>query len=249
MARTELLLDSLRGAGLRQLLRPVLAFLAMACSLSGQTQGSQREFWPELDVFLNLNQDSRLYFMYSGTRESDLTDYANGQLAGYFDYFLLPMPGEKPRQRPNSPRYKFLMLRGGLDYSRNRVAGSNTLTKYIPTIMVDARFALPWHFLLAERNRGDLTVVNGVFAPVYRNRLRFGRPFQAGRFQLLPFVDAEAFYSAQAGEFNQFRYSSGLDWVVTRRVIIEPYYTRQHNVKISVPNVNALGIKLELYFR
>jgi len=249
VSRRESLLNSIRRVclGLRRV--PLVALLAMAGSSSGQTQSSKSEFWPELDVFLNLNQDSRLYFMYSGVRQSDLTDYADGEVGGFYDFFLLPMPGEKPGQHPNSPRYKFLMLRGGFEYSTTPAGNSKPSTQYIPVILIDARFRLPWHFLLAERNRGDLRVVNGVFSPIYRNRLRLERPFRAGRFQLAPFAQAEVFYSAQADEFNQFRYSIGLDWVMVRHAILEPYYTREHNVKISTPNVNALGIKLELYFR
>jgi len=225
------------------------AFVAIAYPLSGQTQSSKSEFWPELDVYLSLNEDSRLYLTYNGVRQSDLTDYADGEFGGFYDFFLLPMPGAKPRQHPNSPRYKFLMLRGGFEYSTTPPGSSKPSTQYIPVILIDARFRLPWHFLFVERNRGDLRVVNGVFSPVYRNRVRFERPFKAGRFELAPFAEAEAFYSAQAGEFNQFRYSAGLDWALTRRVILEPYYTRQHNVNISSANINAAGIKLELYFR
>lgn len=142
-----------------------------------------------------------------------------------------------------------LMFRGGLEYGRTAVGTSEPKAVYTPLILIDTRFRLPGQFLLAERNRGDFKVVNGVFSPVYRNRVRLGRLLQTRRFKLAPYVDAEAFYSAQADEFNQFRYSAGLNWVITRRVILDGYYTRQHNVKISSPNVNALGIKLELYFR
>lgn len=220
----------------------------MACSLFGQTQSSKNEFWPELDVYLNLNPDSRLYFMYSATRQSDLTDYAEGEVAGYYDFYFMPMLGDKP-SHPDSARYKFLMFRGGFEYSNTPPGSSKPKTEYIPTILIDARFPLPWHFLLDERNRGDLRVIDGAFSPLYRNRLRLDRSFHAGHFQLVPYVQAEAFYSAQANEFNQFRYSIGLDWVIVRRVILETYYTREHNVKISTPNVNALGITLELYLR
>ena len=159
------------------------------------------------------------------------------------------MPGAKLRQHPNSPRYKFFMFRGGFEYANAPPGNSKPSTQYIPTILIDARFPLPWHFFIVDRNRGDLRVIDGVFSPLYRNRLRLGRLFQAGRFQLVPYVQAEAFYSAQANEFNQFRYSSGLDWLITRNITLETYYTREHNVRVSTPNINALGITLELYFR
>jgi hypothetical protein len=32
-----------------------------------QAQDTSNEFWPELDVFLKLNEKSRLFFLYSAT--------------------------------------------------------------------------------------------------------------------------------------------------------------------------------------
>jgi hypothetical protein len=64
------------------------------------------------------------------------------------------------------------------------------------------RALLPWGINLWNRNRGDLKFVNGLFNPVYRNRLQFEKPLKTGRLGLIAYAYAEAFYDTRYGKFK-----------------------------------------------
>jgi hypothetical protein len=234
----------MRGAGVffgTVALLPVL--------LQAQTSDTRRELWPEADVYVNLNSESRFYFTYSATRESDLSDYANGQVGGYYDFYILPLARRRLRETPDAARDKFLMFRVGYAYSRTPPGASKSSIQQIPTVEADPRAPLPWDMLLTDRNRLEFRIVNGDFEPEYRNRLRVERSFRTGRFVLTPYTDVEAFYSWKYHAFDEVRYTAGLEWQVVRFLVLEGYYTRERDTKSSPQYVNALGLTLQLHLR
>lgn len=218
--------------------------------LRAQNSDTRRELWPEADLYVNLNESSRLYFQYSATRESQLSDYANGQVGGYFDYYLLPLVRKRLRDMPDAARDKFLMFRVGYLYSRTPATASKPPSAdHIPTVEVDPRAPLPWDILLTDRNRLELRVVKGDFEPQYRNRLRLERSFRTGGFALTPYADTEVFYNWKYDAFDEVRYTAGLEWKVARFLVLEGYYTRQRDTKSSPEYVNALGLTAQVYLR
>ena len=52
---------------------------AFTVAAAAQSSGGNNEFWPEFDFFIQLNQDSRIFAMYTATKSQDLGAYANGQ--------------------------------------------------------------------------------------------------------------------------------------------------------------------------
>jgi hypothetical protein len=217
--------------------------------LRAQSSDSRQELWPGADVYVNLNDESRFYFTYSATRENELSDYADGQVGAYFDYYTLPLARRRLRELPDASRDKFLMFRVGYLYSKTPPGALKPSTKHIPTVEADPRAPLPWDMLLTDRNRLELRIVNGDFEPQYRNRLRLERNFRTGRFVLTPYVDGEAFYNWKYHAFDEFRYTAGLEWRVLRFLVLEEYYTRQRNTKSSPQYVNALGVTVQVHLR
>lgn len=217
--------------------------------LEAQSSGTQQELWPGADVYVNLNDKSRLFFKYSATRESELNDYADGQVGGYFDFYVLPLARRRLREVPDAARDKFLMFRVGYLYSQTPAGASKPSTQHIPTVEADPRASLPWDMLLTDRNLFELKIVNGDFEPQYRNRLRVERSFRTGRFVLTPYTEAEAFYNWKYNAFDEVRYTAGLEWQVVRVLVLEAYYTRQRDTKSSPQYVNALGITVQLHLR
>jgi hypothetical protein len=217
--------------------------------LQAQTSDTRQELWPEADVYVNVNSESRFYFSYSATRESELSDYANGQVGGYYDFYMLPLVRRRLRETPDAARDKFLMFRVGYAYSQTPPGASKPSTQQIPTVEADPRAPLPWDMLLTDRNRLELRIVNGDFEPEYRNRLRLERSFRTGRFVLTPYTDVEAFYSWKYHAFDEVRYTAGLEWQMVRFLVLEGYYTRQRDTKSLPQYVNALGLTLQLHLR
>ena len=216
---------------------------------NAQSSGTRREFWPGVDVYVNLNEQSRFFLKYSATRENQLDDYADGQVGGYFDFYTLPLVRKRLREIPDAARDKFLMFRVGYLYSQTPPSSSKPSTQHIPTLEADPRAPLPWGLLLTDRNRLEFRIVNGDYKPRYRNRLRFERAFRTGRFALTPYVEAEAFYSWNYHAFNELRYTVGLEWTVAHFLVLEEYFTRQRDTRSPPEFVNALGVTVQLHLR
>jgi hypothetical protein len=108
---------------------------------------------------------------------------------------------------------------------------------------------VPGKILMSDRNRTDFRIIDGEYRPRYRNRLKVERNFKTGRFELNPYAHAEAFYDWHLKMFNRFRYTAGIEWTITRHIILESYYARQNDTAPSRRSVNALGAVAQFYFR
>jgi hypothetical protein len=239
------------GCGYPPLARWCLRFavFCFASVLCAQTSSTQSQFWPEGDTYVALNGFSRLFFNYIGTRTSDPETYDNGLVGGHYDFYFLRFVRGRTRAHPDVSRVRVLMFRAGYDFSQTPAGNPKPYTKHIPTFEATARAHLPWEMLLADRNRGDLTIENGVFKPVYRNRLRLERPIKTGKHELSPYADAEAFYEYQYDAFARFRFSAGVEWSLNRHFVLQPYYLRERDTRPSPGNLNVLGLILQVYIR
>jgi hypothetical protein len=221
---------------------------AFTVAASAEPSDSSNEFWPEFDLFINLNQQSRIFAMYTATKSADLGAYADGQVGLYFDYWMA-----RPLRRPliehfDPSRSKLLMFRFGYLLNRPKNNSGNA-TEHTATAEVTSRAHLPAGFLLSERNRVDLGWVVGDPNHRYRNRLKLEWTFHAGRFQLTPYAHAEVFYEWNAHKWTRFRYAAGAEWYITKRIALEGYYLRE-NTWGTVPQfVNGFGSVLQFHLR
>jgi hypothetical protein len=216
---------------------------------SAQQTSEANELWPELDTYVHLNQKSRLLFLYSSTRKDDLDTRVTWSTGGFLDLYFYRVISHIDRQHPDSARKRVLMFRAGYLFSPTPAGAPKPANQHIPTLLADTRFSLPWKLLLAERNRFDLRIINDDFTPRYRNRLTLERPFKAGAFELAPYLQAEVTYDWKYEAFNRVRYTAGVDWTATKILVLESYYTRQHDTRSSPHYVNALGVTLQLHLR
>jgi len=46
-------------------------------------QEMENQFWPEINAFLRLSGKTRLYFIYSATRQENLGEYSDGQVGAF----------------------------------------------------------------------------------------------------------------------------------------------------------------------
>ena len=70
----------------RVLVKIMLCLLSVLYPASLRAQDISNEFWPELDVFLKLNNKSRLFFLYSATKLDDRQTYSDGSFGGHLDF-------------------------------------------------------------------------------------------------------------------------------------------------------------------
>lgn len=224
--------------------------LALACQASAQESSSREEFWPEVNLYVKLNDKSRLLFLYSATRRDDLKTYAEGLVGAHIDIYALPILRFRLREHPDASRDKFLLFRIGLLFSRTpSTATSASTNEYTIKLENDARFPLPWGILLTERNRADLQLAHGEFNPRYRNRVQIERSLLVRGFDVRPYASAEVFYDWQYDKFDRFRFAAGLETVISRFLVIDGYYLRQNTTTSSPKVVNAVGLKVQIYVR
>jgi hypothetical protein len=206
------------------------------------------QFWPETDVFVKLNDYSRLFFLWSGTRTEE-SGYTDGQAGAHLDLFVPPFWfKDRVAKHPDVAKNKFLTIRIGYLFGTTPSGSPAPFTEHTPTFETNSRFFLK-HVLLTNRNRFDLRFKNGDFLPRYRNRLKVEHSFKAGRFALTPYGHAEAFYDWRFNAFHRFRFSAGAEWEITRRLVLESYYLHQIDTRSNPRHEDIAGLALQLYLR
>ena len=222
--------------------------LLFACSAHGQEDETTNEFWPEVNVFINLGERSRLFAMYSATRQESLGTYADGQTGIYFDFWIIPPFRRRVNSHADLSRSKMLLVRSGYLFSRPK-NDSGAATEHVLTIEGTGRAHLPASLLLSDRSRVDLRWINGAFRWRYRNRLKLERTFRSGWLELTPYGYVEGFYSVDTKRWTRLRYAAGAEWAVTRKIVLEGYLLRQNDWGSSPRFVNAVGVVAQFYFR
>jgi hypothetical protein len=217
---------------------PVTALFVLLFVLPAKAQ-SEEQFWPEVGVYVKINQDMRLYFQAESKREDQQVIGLN--LGASFDYYLKPFFNVKrfiffqldeARSRP-------LLLRAGYQY----LPSTDGSTEQRIVLEATPRFPLKSGLMVIDRNRADLRFIDGKFSWRYRNRLTLEREFAIKSYFLLPFIRIEGYYDSNYEKWSTTATSIGC-------AELELYYEHQNQTGMS-PNqqVNAFGLTLHLYFR
>jgi hypothetical protein len=228
----------------------IFALTAFAqASEPSEPSDSTREFWPEIDLFVKLNEKARIFALISATRPENLKSFADGQNGVHLDFYGVPPLRKYPLVNAVDPsRSKSLMVRVGYLISRPKT-GSSTSVEHMATSEATIRAHLRRELLLSVRNRADFRWVDGDPKHRYRNRIKLEKTLAVGRFQLTPYAHAEVFYDFNVREWTRLRYAGGAEWTITKRIVFEAYFLRQ-NTWGTVPQfVDATGLALQLYFR
>ncbi len=227
---------------------PAFFLFSYSSTASAQPTDVNNEFWPEINIFVHLSENSRVFGLLTATKQRNLGSYADGQTGLYFDVWLLPALRRRLRSHVDASRSKLLLLRTGYLFSRPK-NDSGAATEHMWTAEGTGRAHLPAALLLSNRNRIDLRWLDGDFGWRYRNRLKFERTFHTRRLELTPYGHAEVFYSPADSKWTRIRYAAGMEWAVTRRIVLEGYFLRQNDWGSVQQFVNATGIVTQFYFR
>jgi hypothetical protein len=224
--------------------------IGMAILASAQLQAAdfRDEFWPEAKVYIKTGETHRIYLQASGTR-SRADGYKDGQLGAHLDFYFTPLLKHRPQRHPDTGRNKMLMIRTGYYFSQTPTGSQDPSTEHTPAVEFTPRFYLPKLILVENRFRGDFRFVNGLFMPRFRYRVRVERTFKMVRSALTPYTEFEAFYDWRYNAFHRQRYSSGIEWVLSKRFAVEGYYLRQQDSKSSQRGTDVAGLVLHFYFR
>jgi hypothetical protein len=212
--------------------------LVIGCSLEGcaqQASETQKQFWPEIDIYVPLSPKFRLFFLGTNTREESVK--LDTQIGAHVDYIV----------------NKKFVLRAGYRYSfpsnENRIVLEQTL-----------RWPLPFKILLSDRNREDLRWIDGDFSFRYRNRVTVEREFKPFKRTLTPYASAEIFYDTRFQTWNRNRLIAGIQIPLKRgfplvklieprrQLVLDLYFARQNDSRSEPHHIHAIGAALNIYF-
>jgi hypothetical protein len=205
------------------------------------------QLWPELDIFVNTSQHSRLFFLGAGTRVRQ-GGYTDGQLGAHLDLYFGPVFKHRAEKQPDEARTRLLSVRLGYLFGKTPSDSADPFVEHTPTIEVSPRYYLAKGLLLTDRNRYDFRFLDCVYTPRYRNRLKLERTFQTGKRSLTPYAHVEGFYDRRFDGFHRFRYTAGAEFQINKRFVLEGYYLRQQDSQAEPRGLNVAGIVLQIYF-
>jgi hypothetical protein len=207
-----------------------------------QDQGSQSEWWPEIDTYVKLNERASLMFEVS--RTTDGINYSSADIGPTLQFTLKPILRRKLEVN-NPEKRKYLTFAVGY--------------RYIPTLdkpdenrvqlELTPRYAFPGSLLLSNRNRVDIRDIGGMWSWRFRERLTLERSFKIKKASLAPYAQGELFYDSRYDIWNRNVYEFGFTLGVRRWLDLKPYYAHQNDSRSSIPHVNAAGLTASFYFR
>jgi uncharacterized protein DUF2490 len=226
-----------------------LRTLAIALVMTAPSQALEvfDQLWPELNIFVNTSQQSRLFFLAAGTRVRP-DGYTDGQLGVHLDMYFGPLFKYRVERQPDAARTRLLTVRLGYLFGKTAPDSADPFVEHTPIIEVTPRFYLVKNILLTDRNRYDFRFVNGVYTPRYRNRVKLERTFQIGKRALTPYAYVEGFYDRRYDGFHRFRYTAGAEFQINQRFVLEGYYLRQQDFESRASRAQCCGDRITSLF-
>jgi hypothetical protein len=234
---------------IKQSVRFLFTALAVASPLLCQTQESRAEFWPELDIWIRVAPNWRIWILAAETRNREVNIY-QGTLGAHVEYSWFPREQiffRRISELVNEEKKRTITVRAGYRRGFDTRKDPEEFSEHRGIAEVICRWWFPWRMLVSGRARWDLRDLNGAFSQRFRLRPGFEREFGLGRFALSPYFHAEFFYDSRFDAWSRRRIQSGLQWTVHPKVMIESYYARQTDTHSSPRYINAAGLGLNLY--
>jgi hypothetical protein len=224
----------------------VSLFLAIGTA-QAQNQAAADEFWPELDVYWKLSQNTRLDFVAKSTRDQDESTF-NRAAGIYLDVFVphfLPIVF-RPLTELDDGRMQRIKIRVAYLYNHS-FRQTPVIVEHRPFVDGTWAWVFPRDLLATDRNRFEFRIKNGVYSWRYRNQFRLERDVRLAGHAITPFVSAEAFYDSAPGAWNRFRFQAGTVVPFGSHFGVESYFARQITEFVQIRNGNALGLTLNFY--
>ncbi len=222
--------------------------LVAAPAVKAQEPTTRNEFWPEIDVYINLKPKVRLFLLGTVSKSVEDGELFNAkafesQIGAHVDYI------------PND----HVILRTGYRFGTSVEETSEPFKEHRLLTEQTLRKLLPGNLLLSDRNREDFRFLKGDFSFRYRNRVTIEREFQLKKRTITPYVSGELFYDTCYGIWNRNRLAAGVQTSLRRgplrrmllpkrQVILDLYYMRQNDSRSDTQHVNAIGASLAFHF-
>ena len=231
----------------------LLVLLSGTRTIRAQEPTTRDEFWPSVEVYINVKPKVRLYLLGTVSKAIEDGELFNAQtyeaqIGAHVDYI------------PN----KHLILRAGYRYGRAIGSTDDGFREHRLLSEQILRKILPGDLLLTDRNREDFRFITGDFSFRYRNRVMIEREFQLTlpllrHRTITPYVSGEISFDTRFGMWNRNRYAVGVvqslrrgpvlrTLLPKRGINLDLYLMRQNDSRSSPAHINALGAGLVFHF-
>ena len=140
------------------------------------------------------------------------------------------------------------MLRIGYRFVKTE-DNDETVFENRPLVELNGNWSLPHEWTVQSRTRLEFRFISGDYFWRFRIRGRVEKEAKLGRVRLSPFGTTEIFYDSQASAWNRLQFTAGLLIPLGKHFELELYYARQQQISSQVPDVNALGLRLNIFLR
>lgn len=235
----------------RALVLTVMVLAAASSPLAAQdTAHVSAQFWPELNVYVHLNGEARLFFIATPSHEVEdgrRTETYDWQIGPFIEFGLRPLiPSRAARSRAEGSKMQYLRFRSGIEYQGLPGAGNE---EYRLVEELTPLTLLPGDVLLYWRNRLELRWIEGDFSWRFRPRLKVERLIHPGRsMTLVPYTSAELFWDSRRDTFNRIRCQFGVMAPASSWLEPEVNYTYQQD-KSDGPNLITHALNVVVAFR
>jgi hypothetical protein len=213
---------------------------------------TSQELWPEIDLWIRFSPEWRLSLFWAIASNVE-TEYREGSVILQADY-AFGNPGRLYKGRlldeGRAEVMKANLVRAGypdgksLDDDGAEYEEETALLEWHPQVPLENRI------LLSHRSRVDLRRLgdDAEFSTRWRYRVMLEREFDRGRFSLVPYGNAEAYYDSRYDTVNRVRVVAGTSLAWSPRFAFEGNLTYQHDSKSSVTDLLALNVIFHAYF-
>ena len=232
-----------RGDSRQCLAMALLGWLALAGAVHA---ADSSEIWPQANVFVGLNPQTRLFFdaAYAEGKESD---DASLDLAAYLDVSLKPI--RKKLQTEDWQRNRYFWARIGYDrIFKSTDSEGAQVAENRGIVAFYGKAQLPAEFMLEARVRADLRWLGDDYSNRYRFRVEVTREFTVRDHTVVPFFNVEWFYDDRYDGWARTLYQLGPEVTVSKHFRYEIYLARQVDHLPAKSDLNALGLNFKWYY-
>jgi hypothetical protein len=253
------------GTGrLRAIAGALAATALIACA--GTADAAERtlnEAWPELDVFIKINDQWRLFLLGTVSRAIETGVSTESTVGVHVDYFPAGLPRSWVDLLPGIDTYWSVWLRAGY----NHIAATQPESAGEDRLLFEGTLrSVPlWGGIrLSDRNRIDLRRIGSSDSWRYRNRVRIERTFalqpllagaEDGWRQLLPaasaatpYATAEFFWDSRSAAWSRRYLQVGVEFDLRRDRSLDLFVGRQVDIREAGSDLTIIGAALTLRF-
>jgi len=231
---------------LRWIFSALLMIIGTAQESKAQLATKTQEVWPSADVYYKINSKFRMYGTIGGTKLEE-SSYTDGAIGLFVDYFTFPFTHVLRPNHADSLPGKFLWLRGGFQYSATPPSAEDPFKETTIVTEANARFYLPYSFLLTSKNRFDWRLKNGELNSRYRPKLTLEKDLKTEYISFTANGSAEYFINFGNNPVNRLRTQLGVEIRVFKNMNYEVFWNHQFANLPEIQKVDAFGMCLKIY--